>query len=94
MNVWKVLGVAGLAGVAAAGVVITREQLDPEDIRARLHERLEQAPTVPGAGPAPDLSVRPVPRGRWLRQRKQSPAFKRMVGLARRALTGGRIEGS
>jgi len=50
MNRWKVLGLAGLAGVAAAGVIITREQrqrtqLTPEEIRARLHERLvEQLP--------------------------------------------------
>jgi len=48
MNPWKVLGLAGLAGVAAAGVIIAREQrqrtqLAPEEIRARLQERLEGA---------------------------------------------------
>lgn len=48
MKVWKLLGVAGLAGVAATGVIIAREQrqraqLEPEEIRRRLHERLEQA---------------------------------------------------
>lgn len=47
MNPWKVLGLAGLAGVAAAGVIIAREQrqrtqLAPEEIRARLQERLER----------------------------------------------------
>jgi len=52
MNLWKVLGLAGLAGVAAAGVIIAREQrqrtqLAPEEIRARLHERLDQAPPAP-----------------------------------------------
>ena len=51
MNRWKVLGLAGLAGVAAAGVIIAREQrqrtqLAPDEIRARLHERLEQASTA------------------------------------------------
>lgn len=51
MNLWKVLGLAGAAGVAAAGVIIAREQrqrtqLAPEEIRARLHERLRQAQTA------------------------------------------------
>jgi len=48
MKLWKVLGVAGLAGVTATGVIIARDrrkrtQLEPDDIRARLHERLEEA---------------------------------------------------
>lgn len=47
MKLWKWLGLAGLAGVAASGVVIARQQrqrtqLTPDDIRARLHERLER----------------------------------------------------
>lgn len=47
MKLWRVLGVAGLAGVAATGVIIARDQrrraqLTPEQVRARLHERLEQ----------------------------------------------------
>ena len=46
MKVWKWLGLAGLAGVAATGAVITRDQrqrtqMTPDDVRARLHERLE-----------------------------------------------------
>lgn len=52
MRLWKVLGLAGLAGVAATGVVIARSERQrraytPEEIRARLHERvaaLEEAP--------------------------------------------------
>ena len=44
MKLWKVLGLAGLAGVAATGAIIARDQrqraqLGPDDIRARLHER-------------------------------------------------------
>jgi hypothetical protein len=40
-----VLGVAGLAGVAATGAILARDQrrraqLTPEEVRARLHERL------------------------------------------------------
>ncbi len=47
MKLWKWLGLAGLAGVAATGVVIAREQrrrtqMSPDDVRARLHERLER----------------------------------------------------
>lgn len=45
MKIWKVLGLAGLAGVAATGVIIARDQrkrseLTPEEIRDRLHQRL------------------------------------------------------
>ena len=51
MNLWKVLGLAGLAGVAAGGVIIARQQrqrtqLGPDEIRSRLHERLRQAEPV------------------------------------------------
>ena len=62
MKLWKVLGIAGLAGVAATGVIIARDQrrrsqLDPEEIRNRLHQRLEQAEssdvTNPEAGSSP-----------------------------------------
>jgi hypothetical protein len=47
MRVWKVLGLAGLAGVAATGIIIARDQrqrvqLQPDEIKARLHRRLEQ----------------------------------------------------
>ena len=42
--VWKWLGLAGLAGVAATGVVVARQErrraaYTPEQFRARLHER-------------------------------------------------------
>jgi hypothetical protein len=45
---WKLIGVAGLAGVAATGVVVTRRRrahrdYDPDELRARLHERLASA---------------------------------------------------
>jgi hypothetical protein len=48
VKLWKWLGLAGLAGVAATGVVIARDQrkraqLTPDDVRARLHERLEES---------------------------------------------------
>ena len=42
---WKLLGLAGIAGVAATGVVVARKRrdhtdYDPEELRDRLHERL------------------------------------------------------
>ncbi|HEX3906430.1 MAG TPA: hypothetical protein VHW92_00710 [Mycobacteriales bacterium] len=52
MRWWKVLGVAGLAGVAATGVVIARHERQrraytPDEIRDRLHARLaEQGQTA------------------------------------------------
>lgn len=48
MRWWKWLGLAGIMGVAATGAVIARAErrrraYTPEEIRARLHERVEQA---------------------------------------------------
>ncbi|HEX4257062.1 MAG TPA: hypothetical protein VH089_18365 [Streptosporangiaceae bacterium] len=44
---WKILGLASFAGVAASGVVIVRAErrrraYTPDEIRTRLHERLEE----------------------------------------------------
>ena len=59
MKLWKVLGVAGLAGVAATGAIIARDQrkraqLTPEEIRNRLHEKVAEAQ----AGESTDSSAR------------------------------------
>ena len=48
MKIWKLLGVAGLAGVTADGVIIARDQrhraqLTPEEVRERLHQRLAES---------------------------------------------------
>jgi LPXTG-motif cell wall-anchored protein len=45
---WKWIGLAGLAGVAATGVVVTRrrraqQQYSPEELRSKLHQRLAEA---------------------------------------------------
>ena len=58
-RIWKLLGIAGLTGVAATGVIIARNQraraqLTPDQIRERLHERVdaaEQAGQDPGSAP-------------------------------------------
>jgi hypothetical protein len=51
---WKLIGLAGIAGVAATGVVIARSRrahrhYDPDELREQLHRRLAQASTS-GAG--------------------------------------------
>ena len=51
---WKLIGLAGVAGVAATGVVVARKrrahaEYDPDELRERLHRRLEEVPRVDGA---------------------------------------------
>jgi hypothetical protein len=56
---WKVAGLAGLAGVAATGVMIARDErrrraYTPDEVRERLHARLAESslaqPAKPPAG--------------------------------------------
>jgi hypothetical protein len=47
-SIWKWVGLAGVAGVVAGGVLVARDQrkrnsYTPEDIRARLHQRVADA---------------------------------------------------
>jgi hypothetical protein len=58
---WKLVGLAGVAGVAATGVVVARKrrsqiEYDPDELRARLHERLGEVPRTP-APPAADSAA-------------------------------------
>jgi hypothetical protein len=53
---WKLLGLAGAAGVAATGAVVARqrrqsEEYTPEQLRERLHGRLSEAER---AAPVPE----------------------------------------
>jgi len=57
---WKVVGLAGIAGVAATGVVVARRsrptrEYDPDELRETLHRRLQDvpAPDGPDAEPQP-----------------------------------------
>jgi len=80
-SAWKWVGLAGLAGVAATGVVVARAErqrraYEPDDVRARLHERAAAAgaaaePAAESEPPAPG----PV-RRRWeaMRARMRRPA--------------------
>ena len=60
---WKLIGLAGLAGVAATGVVVARRRraqhdYEPDELRERLHRRLAEvppaAPATPEAGTSRD----------------------------------------
>lgn len=47
-SIWKWIGLAGAAGVVAGGVLVARDErrrrsYTPDDIRARLHQRLAEA---------------------------------------------------
>jgi hypothetical protein len=60
MRWWKVVGLAGVAGVAATGVVVARRErqrraFTPDEVRSRLHARhaevtrTAQTSTQPGS---------------------------------------------
>jgi hypothetical protein len=56
---WKYVGLAGAAGVAATGVVVARRrrthaELDPDELRERLHSRLVDASAGNGGSVKPD----------------------------------------
>ena len=58
---WKLLGLAGVAGVAATGVVVARkrrehQEMTPDELRERLHSRLAEISHEDGGSPA-DLDV-------------------------------------
>jgi hypothetical protein len=71
---WKLLGLAGLAGVAATGAVLVRNERQrraytPDDVRARLHDRHAALVEPPDTAP-PAVAVRHVHRlAKLLRRR-------------------------
>lgn len=60
---WKVLGLAGVVGVAATGAIVARAERSrrsytPDEIRERLHSRLVEGvaePAPPAASSADDV---------------------------------------
>jgi hypothetical protein len=62
VRLWKLLGLAGLAGVAAGGAVLARDERQrractPDDVRARLHERAATAAPQPEPVPPAELTA-------------------------------------
>ncbi|MEZ0365227.1 hypothetical protein ACAG26_16220 [Mycobacterium sp. pUA109] len=50
-SIWKWIGLAGVVGVAAGGVLVARDQrrrhaYTADEIRARLHQRLAESDAV------------------------------------------------
>jgi hypothetical protein len=56
---WKLVGLAGLAGVAATGVVVARQRraqrdYQPDELRERLHRRLDEVQRLSREDGAPE----------------------------------------
>jgi hypothetical protein len=75
VRLWKLLGVAGLAGVAAGGVVLARNERQrraytPDDVRSRLHERHAAVAEAPEPATPAELTAGRTHRlARLLRRR-------------------------
>lgn len=69
---WKLIGLAGVVGVAATGAVVARAERQrraytPDEVRSVLHERFARAVTArDGRG---ELPLTEVPAGPWARLR-------------------------
>ena len=58
---WKLLGLAGVGGVAAAGVLLSRKRRDfdepsPDELRQKLHDRLASSATATGPDTASEAT--------------------------------------
>ncbi len=65
---WKLIGLAGVAGVAASGAIVVRrrrgqQDYDPDALRDKLHERLDETRGAP-AHAAGDGAGSPAPPAR------------------------------
>ena len=73
-TVGRLIGLAGLAGVAATGVVLARDERQrraytPDDVRARLHERAEAATAAESTADRPESTTGFIPRANSRRGR-------------------------
>ncbi|MDJ0391759.1 hypothetical protein QMK17_00250 [Rhodococcus sp. G-MC3] len=59
MKLWKILGMAGVVGVAATGALVvkserTRRAYAPDEVRDQLHNRYARAGATPQVDAAPE----------------------------------------
>lgn len=69
MKLWKVLGLAGVVGVAATGALAAKSErkrraYEPDEVRSQLHKRYAEAGEAPTGGAAPERT-----RAQRLRER-------------------------
>jgi hypothetical protein len=62
VRLWKLVGLAGIAGVAAGGAVLVRNERQrraytPDDVRSRLHERHATLAEAPEPVPTAELTA-------------------------------------
>jgi hypothetical protein len=72
-SVWKIIGLAGLAGVAATGVAVVRSErrrraYTPDDVRTRLHQRVAAIAAIADASPVVRLPAAQAERFRRVRR--------------------------
>ncbi len=70
---WKIVGQAGLAGVAATGVAVVRSErrrraYTPDEVRTRLHQRVASIAAIEDAAPVVSLPTSRPKRFRSVRQ--------------------------
>ncbi|MFD4406281.1 hypothetical protein ACFWPH_26330 [Nocardia sp. NPDC058499] len=73
MRWWKVLGLAGAAGVVATGVVVVRAErrrraYTPDQVREQLHARFAQAVAAAETAETPEPESRGVRLRAWARR--------------------------
>jgi len=72
-SVWKIVGLAGLAGVAATGVVVVRSErrrraYTPDEVRTRLHQRVAAIAAIADTAPMVSLTAAQPERFRRMRR--------------------------
>lgn len=81
-SVWKIVGLAGLLGVAATGAAVVRSErrrraYTPDEVRIRLHQRV--ATIAASNGTAPAVHPQTAQPGRFRRVRRRTGKSLQLV---------------